>query len=178
MTVWFSSASVVALVKQSQDADGAGRALLTSSLQVGFVIGTHDERAAVAGRPLRPAAPVHDSRARGGGGHGVAGVLMEPTGLLVYAAALSSPGMCMAGVYPVGMRLAATWARGDLGLMVGLLVGALTLGSASPHALTAGGPARLAPGVRRGRVLRGARRASACCFAASGRTSRARPAST
>src|SRR3546814_18471233 len=39
----------------------------------------------------------------------------------------------MAGIYPVGMRLAAGWARGDIGLLVGLLVGALTLGSASPH---------------------------------------------
>jgi MFS family permease len=46
-------------------------------------------------------------------------------------------GMCMAGVYPVGMRLAATWARGDLGLLIGLLVGALTFGSASPHLLAA-----------------------------------------
>src|SRR3546814_8007563 len=42
-------------------------------------------------------------------------------------------GACMAGIYPVGMRLAAGWARGDIGLLVGLLVGALTLGSASPH---------------------------------------------
>ena len=42
-------------------------------------------------------------------------------------------GAAMAGVYPVGMKLAATWAKDDMGLMVGLLVGALTLGSASPH---------------------------------------------
>ena len=39
----------------------------------------------------------------------------------------------------MGMRLAATWARGDLGLLIGLLVGALTLGSASPHLLAASG---------------------------------------
>ena len=38
----------------------------------------------------------------------------------------------MAGIYPVGMKLASTWAQGDMGLMVGILVGALTLGSASP----------------------------------------------
>ena len=45
----------------------------------------------------------------------------------------------MAGVYPVGMKLAATWAKGDMGLMVGILVGALTLGSASPHLFNAFG---------------------------------------
>ena len=43
----------------------------------------------------------------------------------------------MAGVYPVGMKLAATWAKGDMGLLVGILVGALTLGSASPHLFNA-----------------------------------------
>jgi MFS family permease len=46
-------------------------------------------------------------------------------------------GMCMAGVYPVGMKMAASWAKGDMGLLVAVLVGALTLGSASPHFLNA-----------------------------------------
>jgi hypothetical protein len=38
-------------------------------------------------------------------------------------------------------KLASTWAKGDMGLMVGILVGALTLGSATPHLfnLLAGG---------------------------------------
>ena len=46
-------------------------------------------------------------------------------------------GAAMAGVYPVGMKLAASWAKGDLGLLIGLVVGALTLGSALPHLLPA-----------------------------------------
>ncbi len=46
-------------------------------------------------------------------------------------------GLAMAGVYPVGMKLAATWAEKDMGLMVGILVGALTLGSAAPHLFNA-----------------------------------------
>ena len=45
--------------------------------------------------------------------------------------------MALAGVYPVGMKLASTWAKGDMGLMVGILVGALTLGSALPHLFNA-----------------------------------------
>jgi MFS family permease len=48
-------------------------------------------------------------------------------------------GIGMAGVYPVGMKLATTWAKDDMGLMVGILVGALTLGSASPHLFNAFG---------------------------------------
>jgi MFS family permease len=48
-------------------------------------------------------------------------------------------GACMAGVYPVGMKMAASWASDDLGMLVAILVGALTLGSASPHLFNAFG---------------------------------------
>jgi MFS family permease len=44
-------------------------------------------------------------------------------------------GVVLAGVYPVGMKIMATWTKEDRGLGIGLLVGALTLGSASPHLL-------------------------------------------
>ena len=46
-------------------------------------------------------------------------------------------GFCLAGIYPVGMKLAALWFPRGLGGALGLLVGALVLGSASPHALRA-----------------------------------------
>ena len=42
-------------------------------------------------------------------------------------------GVFLAGVYPPGMELAATWSRRNRGFAIGLLVGALTVGSASPH---------------------------------------------
>jgi len=45
--------------------------------------------------------------------------------------------MALAGVYPPGMKLVATWTRHDRGLGIGILVGALTLGSAGPHLLNA-----------------------------------------
>jgi len=46
-------------------------------------------------------------------------------------------GFCLAGIYPVGMKLAALWFPRGLGPALGLLIGALILGSASPHALRA-----------------------------------------
>ena len=46
-------------------------------------------------------------------------------------------GVCLAGVYPPGMKLMATWCKEDRGLGIGLLVGALTIGSASPHLINA-----------------------------------------
>ncbi len=50
-------------------------------------------------------------------------------------------GACLAGVYPVGMKIAVGWGARDRGLLVGLIVGALTLGSASPHLIALGGGA-------------------------------------
>jgi MFS transporter, DHA1 family, inner membrane transport protein len=46
-------------------------------------------------------------------------------------------GVCLAGIYPVGMKLAAQWFPRGLGGALGWLVGALVLGSASAHALRA-----------------------------------------
>ena len=46
-------------------------------------------------------------------------------------------GFCLAGIYPVGMKLAALWFPRGLGAALGLLIAALVLGSASPHALRA-----------------------------------------
>jgi len=45
-------------------------------------------------------------------------------------------------VYPVGMKIMATWTKADRGLAIGLLVGALSLGTASPHLLNAIGGAQ------------------------------------
>ena len=42
-------------------------------------------------------------------------------------------GLCMAGVYPPAMKMAATWFRARRGLAVGAVVGALTVGKATPY---------------------------------------------
>ena len=46
-------------------------------------------------------------------------------------------GAALAGVYPPSMKLMATWTRADRGLWIGILVGALAVGSATPHLLGA-----------------------------------------
>ena len=48
-------------------------------------------------------------------------------------------GVVLAGVYPVAMKTMATWTKADRGLGIGLLVGALTLGSGAPHLINASG---------------------------------------
>lgn len=46
-------------------------------------------------------------------------------------------GFFLAGVYPVGMKIIAGWFQRGRGLALGIMIGALTLGSASPHAANA-----------------------------------------
>jgi MFS family permease len=137
MSVWFASASAVASISRTVVLTSLQEALLTSSVQAGFVAGTlasallsladrHDPRRLFMVSALVAAAAT------------LLLVFCPPAGVQVYALRFLT-GMCMAGVYPVGMRLAATWAQRDLGLLIGLLVGALSLGSASPHLLAAFG---------------------------------------
>jgi len=48
-------------------------------------------------------------------------------------------GMALAGVYPPGIKLMASWFHANRGLAIGVLVGGLTLGSGSPHVIAASG---------------------------------------
>ncbi|TAL55055.1 nitrate/nitrite transporter [Pandoraea sp.] len=135
MSVWFSSASVVALIRHSVPAAPRQIALLTSAVQAGFVAGTVLSALLSLADRYDPRRLFMASALVAGAATGLLACL-PPVGIVVVCLRLLT-GMCMAGVYPVGMRLAATWAKGDLGLLIGLLVGALTLGSASPHLLAA-----------------------------------------
>ena len=135
MALWFSASSALPSLVAEFHLTPFAQAALTSGVQLGFVIGCL--ASALLGLPdhFDPRRLFAVSAAIGA----VANALL----LAVNPASAAAPllrlvtGVCMAGVYPVGMKLAATWAKGDMGLMVGILVGALTLGSASPHLFNA-----------------------------------------
>lgn len=59
-----------------------------------------------------------------------AGAHLWPLLLLRFAT-----GFFLAGIYPVGMKIASGWFDRDLGQALGFLVGALVLGTATPHLL-------------------------------------------
>lgn len=48
-------------------------------------------------------------------------------------------GVCLAGIYPIGMKLIVGWAPGRTGMALAQLVAMLTLGTALPHALRVAG---------------------------------------
>jgi MFS family permease len=137
MAAWFATTASLVAIGQRWTLTPFHAALLTSSVQAGFVVGT-------AASALFSVADRFDLRRLFAAAAIVAGV----SNFAMLAFPPISPavpflrfvtGICMAGVYPVGMKLAATWANGDLGLLIGLLVGALTFGSAMPHLLVAAG---------------------------------------
>lgn len=63
-------------------------------------------------------------------------IIAAPIGAWQAIALRAATGAAMAGVYPVGMKIAAGWGREDRALLLGLLIAALTVGSASPHLIS------------------------------------------
>ena len=137
LALWFSASAVVPSIVAEYPLGDVEISLFTSSVQAGFVVGTLISA-------LLGLADRLDSRrffmvsALIASAANATILFVEPGSVLVYAARFVT-GMCMAGIYPVGMKMASTWAKGDLGLLVAILVGALTLGSASPHLFNAFG---------------------------------------
>ncbi len=137
MAVWFSASAVVASLAQAWSLDDSGRAWLTMSVQAGFVIG------ALISSLLNLSDIIPAPRLMA-----ASSVLAACSTVLIpmFAKGLTSAlilraltGIFLAGVYPVGMKIITTWTQKDRGLGIGLLVGALAIGSASPHLLNAFG---------------------------------------
>ncbi|WP_342641546.1 MFS transporter [Rhodoligotrophos ferricapiens] len=133
MSAWFATTASLADLTARAALSHFQQALLTSSVQAGFVAGTLASALLVLAdrfdtRRLFSISAFTAALAN------LAMLAFEPASLAVPFLRFIT-GMCMAGVYPVGMKLASSWAKGDLGLLIGLLVAALTIGSASPHAI-------------------------------------------
>jgi MFS family permease len=135
LTLWFSASAVVPSLIREFDISALQVSLFTSGVQIGFVVGTLISATFGLADRLDPRRFFSLSTLAASAANATL-LFVEPGGPVAPLMRFLT-GVAMAGIYPVGMRMAATWAKGDMGLMVGLLVGALTLGSASPHLLNA-----------------------------------------
>ena len=135
MAVYLSASAVVPALTQLWSLGDGGRSWLTMSVQLGFVIGA----LVSAFTNLADMLPAPRLMA-------FSAFLASLSTALIAFIASSFPvalilrlltGFFLVGVYPVGMKIIATWTRKDRGLGIGLLVGALTIGSASPHIVNA-----------------------------------------
>jgi MFS family permease len=135
LALWFSASAVVPALVREYGLSGFMQAALTSGVQLGFVAGCLVS--AILGLPDRVDPRRLFALCALGGAIANALLLVVNPSTPIAPVLRFATGMALAGVYPVGMKLASTWAKGDMGLMVGILVGALTLGSALPHLFNA-----------------------------------------
>jgi MFS family permease len=135
MSLWFSASAVLPALTAEFHLTAFTQAALTSAVQLGFVVGCI--ASAVLGLPDRGDPRRLFALSAFIGALANAGLLVVEPSSATALLLRGITGVCMAGIYPIGMKLASTWAQGDMGLMVGILVGALTLGSASPHLFNA-----------------------------------------
>ena len=136
---WFAVNAVMPALQRDYGWNAADVGTLTSAVQLGFIAGTLlFALLAVADRfsPRR----VFLLCSLAGAACTLAGVWSAGSfqQLLLWRAAT---GFFLAGIYPVGMKIASQWFPRGLGGALGWLIGALVLGSASAHAVRAVGAA-------------------------------------
>ena len=131
LSVWFSASAVVPSLKAAYGLSEDHAALFTSAVSVGFVVGTLVSAILTLADRMAPTRLFAICAVVGAAANALI-LVVEPTSAAVVVLRFIT-GASLAGVYPVGMKLASSWAKGDMGFLVGLLVGALTFGSALPH---------------------------------------------
>jgi MFS family permease len=135
MAVWFSASAVAPALSSLWQLDDSGRAWLTMSVQAGFVAGAL--LSALLNLSDRLPAHLLFAVSAMAASLSTAAIAAIANGLGAAVTLRFLTGFFLAGVYPVGMKIVATWTKADRGLGIGLLVGALTLGSAGPQLLNA-----------------------------------------
>jgi MFS family permease len=135
MTLWFSATAAATTLVAEGALSGQRAGLLTGAVQLGFVAGT-------LASALSGVADRFDPRRL----FAIAALCGAAANLALLATGFDRPatvalrfitGVALAGVYPIGMKMAASWTERAVGLMIGVLVGALTLGSSLPYLFNA-----------------------------------------
>jgi len=138
-STWFAVNAVMPDLQREFGWDAVAVGTLTAALQIGFIAGTL-VFALLTLADRYPARRVFLICASAASGCTLAAAWSADsfTTLVVWR---TLTGFFLAGIYPVGMKIAAQWFPRGLGSALGWLVGALVLGSASPHGLRALGAA-------------------------------------
>ena len=132
---WFSASAVLPQLTAEWGLSASQRSWMTMGVQIGFVAGAL--LSAILNLPDRiPGRALVSISCLGCAASTAAIPLLEPSpaGAILLRFAT---GVLLAGVYPPGMKLMASWARRDRGMALGLLVGCLAVGKATPHLLNA-----------------------------------------
>ena len=135
LSTWFSATAVMPRLAMEFDISSAWIGFASSMVAVGFVTGTIISAISGIADRMDPRRIFMWSCGMAAAAN-IAILFVQPH-TISFIAARFLVGASMAGVYPISMKMAAGWADQDRGALIGLLTGAVTLGSALPHLLGA-----------------------------------------
>ena len=142
MAPWFSTAAVLGQLRQQWTLSAGAAAWLTIAVQLGFVAGAVLSAATNLADRITPRRLIFMG-ATGAALANASIVVFESYGLAVVARSIT--GACLALVYPPALKAMSSWFQKGRGFALGVMIGALTLGSALPHLLNALGGADWRP---------------------------------
>src|SRR5512144_918227 len=128
---WFSASAVLDSLRQEWSLGHAGTAGLTVAVQLGFILGTLVSALGNLPDVWSPRRLMAASAAAAALANAALALWAESAGTALALRAIT--GFCLAGAYPPAMKIMATWFRQGRGLAIGILIGGLTVGSASPY---------------------------------------------
>jgi MFS family permease len=141
LSAWMTATAVSPALQARWALGPAQVALLTTTVQLGFVAGTATGAILNLADVLSSRAYFASSAVLAAAANGA--LLVAPAYESALVARLLT-GFFLAGVYPPGMKMVSTWFRSARGFAIGTVVGALTVGKALPYLLKAMGGAGVA----------------------------------
>ncbi len=132
-SLWFAGNAVIGELQLALGLPDAALGWITSAVQLGFIAGTLGFAFFAVSDLASPRLVFLLCALAGAAANAASYALAQGLGSLLVLR--FATGFFLAGIYPVGMKIAAGWYRDDLGKALGFLVGALVLGTAFPHLL-------------------------------------------
>ena len=130
-SLWFAGNVIIGDLPSAWNIDPHAVGAVTSAVQLGFIVGTFLFAVIALADRFSPRIIFFLCSLLGAAANLSALVLVDNLSSLLVVRFLT--GIFLAGIYPIGMKIAAGWYREGLGKALGFLVGALVLGTASPH---------------------------------------------
>ena len=132
-SLWFAGNGVIDDLVTNFDLNVSALGHLTSAVQFGFIIGTLIFAILTIADRFSPSKVFLISALLGSLFN--LGVIWEANSLISLLSFRFFTGFFLAGIYPVGMKIAADYYEKGLGKSLGFLIGALVIGTAFPHLL-------------------------------------------
>lgn len=134
-SAWFAGNAVLVDLESAWRLAPGAVGEVTAAVQLGFIIGTLVFAVLAIADRVSPRVVFLACACACAAAN--AAILVAPPGMTTLLACRFATGFFLAGIYPVGMKIASGWYQGGLGRALGFLVGALILGTAFPHLLKA-----------------------------------------